>query len=99
MLPRPFVLSLATAVVVMPAASRAQTAPEPQESPAEWLEKLLDREPSRAEASRPGTADRDCPDFGDWDEAQAFYEAAGPDDPHRLDADNDGIACEALRGR
>ncbi len=39
-------------------------------------------------------ADRDCGDFATWEEAQAFYEAAGPGDPHRLDGDMDGIACE-----
>lgn len=44
-----------------------------------------------------GGGDRDCSDFSSWNEAQAFYEANGPGDPHRLDADNDGIACEALR--
>ena len=42
--------------------------------------------------------DRDCKDFSSWDEAQAFFLAAGGpgQDPHRLDADQDGIACEAL---
>jgi len=28
--------------------------------------------------------DRDCSDFSTWREAQAFFEAAGPGDPHRL---------------
>jgi len=42
-------------------------------------------------------ADRDCSDFNSWREAQSFYEANRPGDPHRLDADNDGIACESLR--
>ena len=41
--------------------------------------------------------DRDCRDFRTWQEAQSFYEAAGPGDPHRLDGDRDGIACEGLR--
>lgn len=40
--------------------------------------------------------DMDCSDFRSWAEAQEFYERSGPGDPHRLDADNDGIACEAL---
>lgn len=40
--------------------------------------------------------DLDCSDFSSWREAQDFYEANGPGDPHRLDADNDGIACERL---
>ena len=44
--------------------------------------------------------DRDCGDFATWQEAQAFYEAAGgpAKDPHRLDGDRDGIACESLPG-
>ena len=44
-------------------------------------------------------ADRDYADFGSWTEAQAFYESeGGPErDGHRLDADRDGVACEALR--
>ncbi len=42
--------------------------------------------------------DRDCSDFRTHAEAQAFFEAAGgPErDPHRLDSDGDGIACESL---
>lgn len=42
--------------------------------------------------------DRDCGGFDTHEEAQAFFIAAGgPDrDPHRLDGDNDGIACESL---
>lgn len=38
-------------------------------------------------------SDRDCSDFSTQAEAQAFFEAAGTGDPHRLDADNDGVAC------
>jgi micrococcal nuclease len=41
--------------------------------------------------------DRDCGDFDTQAEAQAFYEAAGAGDPHRLDGgDNDGRVCERL---
>ena len=40
--------------------------------------------------------DYDCGDFNTHDEAQRFFERAGPGDPHRLDRDNDGIACETL---
>lgn len=43
--------------------------------------------------------DRNCSDFATWREAQAFFEAAGPGDPHRLDGDGDGIACQSLRRR
>jgi micrococcal nuclease len=46
----------------------------------------------------PNGPDRDCPDFATQAEAQAFFIAAGGParDPHRLDGDHDGIACEAL---
>ncbi len=42
--------------------------------------------------------DRDCGDFATHREAQAFFVAAGgpAGDPHRLDANHDGIACESL---
>ena len=48
----------------------------------------------------PDGPDRNCPDFDTQQEAQAFYEAAGgPDsDPHRLDGNGDGVACESLPG-
>ena len=44
-------------------------------------------------------ADKDCSDFKTWRQAQKFYKRhGGPQrDPHRLDADRDGIACEDLR--
>lgn len=46
----------------------------------------------------PNGPDRDCSDFDTQKEAQAFYEAAGgpKKDPHRLDPDKDGVACESL---
>lgn len=37
-----------------------------------------------------------CSDFRTQADAQAFFLLSGPSDPHRLDADNDGIACEHL---
>lgn len=40
--------------------------------------------------------DMNCSDFRSWREAQDFYERSGPGDPHGLDRDNDGIACESL---
>ena len=45
--------------------------------------------------------DRDCADFSTWSAAQSFYrEQGGPDsDPHHLDNNRDGIACEGLRAR
>jgi Excalibur calcium-binding domain len=41
--------------------------------------------------------DRDCSDFKTHRQAQRFFERHHPRrDPHRLDADHDGIACESL---
>ena len=37
--------------------------------------------------------DRDCPDFASQAEAQAAFDAV-PGDPERLDANDNGIACE-----
>ena len=44
--------------------------------------------------------DRNCSDFGTWREAQDFFEAEGgpAEDPHGLDRDGDGVACESLPG-
>ena len=44
----------------------------------------------------PGFVDRDCADFATQAKAQMFFERkGGPDaDPHLLDPDHDGIACE-----
>ncbi|MCY4522416.1 MAG: excalibur calcium-binding domain-containing protein [Caldilineaceae bacterium] len=44
--------------------------------------------------------DRNCGAFRTWDEARAFFEAAGGParDPHNLDGDNDGVPYESLRG-
>lgn len=44
-------------------------------------------------------ADKDCSDFRSWRAAQNFYKKHGGPrrDPHRLDGDDDGIACESLR--
>jgi micrococcal nuclease len=46
----------------------------------------------------PNGPDRDCSDFASQEAAQAFFEAAGGPqrDPHRLDRDRDGKACEDL---
>lgn len=54
--------------------------------------------PSSSLAYDPFGPDRDCGDFSTQAEAQAFYEAAGGpvSDPHRLDSEGDGVACESL---
>ena len=42
-------------------------------------------------------ADRDCGDFKSRRQAQRFFKRNGgpQQDPHNLDADNDGKACES----
>lgn len=49
-----------------------------------------------APSADPGFEDRDCVDFATQAKAQRFFERqGGPDtDPHLLDPDHDGIACE-----
>jgi endonuclease YncB( thermonuclease family) len=49
-----------------------------------------------AQVTAAKTADRDCSDFSTQQQAQQFFENAGPGDPHNLDADGDGKACEDL---
>jgi len=46
----------------------------------------------------PTVIDRDCSDFSTHAQAQAFFMAnGGPlSDPHNLDRDGDGVACETL---
>ena len=45
--------------------------------------------------------DRDCGDFPTQRKAQRFFRRQGGprEDPHGLDGDNDGIACESLPRR
>jgi len=46
-----------------------------------------------------GHSDVDCPDFQTHAQAQSFFVGTGgsrTNDPYRLDADHDGIACESL---
>lgn len=48
-------------------------------------------------SSSPARADKDCSDFANQQEAQQFFETHNPgEDPHYLDADDDGKACETL---
>lgn len=51
-------------------------------------------------SSSKSTDSRNCSDFDTWSEAQSFYESEGgpASDPHRLDRDGDGIACQSLPG-
>ena len=70
-----------------------QTGPEGESEP-------LQSEPEAAPQKTDTFDDRNCGDFETWQEAQDFFlSQGGPDaDPHRLDGNNDGIACESLPG-
>jgi hypothetical protein len=50
-----------------------------------------------ASSSPPASADMDCSDFSSQGVAQAAL-VADPSDPHGLDEDGDGTACETLAG-
>ncbi len=55
----------------------------------------------RDRTSGPGETsaeDRDCSDFDTQPEAQRFFKRHQPGDPHNLDGDGDGEACESLPG-
>ena len=70
---------------------RGVTAPAAEATPAP----MLSPEPA---VSLPAcvSSDCNCSDLSSWDEAQAVLESA-PGDPHGLDGDGDGVACESLR--
>ncbi len=48
-----------------------------------------------APAPASAVIDRDCGDFASQAAAQNFFLNAGGGDPHRLDDDGDGVACES----
>jgi endonuclease YncB( thermonuclease family) len=52
----------------------------------------------RSRSSGTPSNDMDCSDFDTQPEAQAFFEAHRPGDPHGLDGNSDGVACESLPG-
>ncbi len=64
-------------------------------APWEWRDRQSDSSSGPGETS---TQDRDCSDFDTQPGAQRFYEANKPGDPHGLDGNNDGEACESLPG-
>ena len=54
--------------------------------------------PTAMAAPSSSSADKDCSDFRTQKQAQRFFQSHNPSqDPHRLDRDGDGIACESLR--
>lgn len=76
----------------------SETAKEPQTSrfdTSNTIERDTDYSTTRTNLSS-GGADKDCGDFSTHAEAQAFMDSHGPGDPHGLDRDGDGDACETL---
>ena len=70
--------------------------PDPPENPDPPAPPDPPEDPDPPSPVPPGE-DVDCSDFDTQPEAQAFFEANDPEnDPHQLDADGDGIACESL---
>lgn len=70
--------------------------PSPTPSPAPELSLVPPPAPEPPPCAREGDGDCNCSDFATQAEAQAFYERYLPGDPHQLDIDHDGIACEKL---
>jgi micrococcal nuclease len=54
------------------------------------------KQPVKKQVVDTSGGDKDCGNFSTHAQAQAFFEAAGAGDPHRLDRDGDGLACENL---
>lgn len=90
--------------VIVTATSDGEYAVNAQPSGPQLAEPAAPTQPEESELSAtsslaydPAGPDRDCGDFATQAEAQAFFEAAGgpQEDPHRLDGEGDGIACES----
>ena len=75
----------------------AQVAPAVALTPAPSPTPLPSAQPESADEE---AVDRNCSDFADWEEAQAFFlSEGGPEaDSHLLDGDGDGVACQSLPG-
>ena len=77
-----------------PVQSPPETPPEPPQSETPFVTKVeAEQAPDLPSAPSLPKGDLDCRDFTTQAEAQAYLL---PGDPHRLDGNNDGEACEAL---
>lgn len=74
--------------------------PPPAPSPSPTPTPTATASPTPTPTGTPSTDLRDCSDFETWEEAQAFFEAEGgpAQDPHGLDQNGNGVACEDLPG-
>ncbi len=79
-----------------PAAGAPAAAPTP--TPAPSPSPTPSPTPELPACALQGDRDCNCADFATQAEAQTFYERFPPGDPHRMDIDLDGIACEKLLG-
>ena len=93
-------LPVADNTPVCPTATDTPTPPtsSPTPTPTNTLAPPPTPTPSGCGPHDPHGPDLDCKDFSTQREAQACFIAAGgpEDDPHGLDGDNDGLACESL---
>lgn len=86
----------------VPTARPTESTPVPQATPQTTREPPATSQERDSETANdegipplPADGDYDCDDFETQEQAQRVYERA-TSDPHDLDRDNDGIACEAL---
>jgi hypothetical protein len=89
-------------VITLPSVTPSpEVSPSPPSAPSPTSMSSVPPTPTRGLRYDPNGPDRDCADFDTQEEAQEFFLAAGgPErDPHGLDGDNDGIACEKLPPR
>ncbi|WP_348236232.1 thermonuclease family protein [Leptolyngbya subtilissima] len=77
---------------------RGEASPTPTNPPPAVVPVPVNPSPTADSANAPAcvSSDCDCGDFTTWEQAQAVLNASSGD-PHRLDGDDDGVACESLR--
>lgn len=83
-------------VVESPVAEPVVETPAPVETPTPVEQPMPVETPAAPRPGDPGFVDRNCTDFTTQAAAQAFFNSQLPGDPHRLDADGNGLACESL---
>lgn len=91
---------LASEALATPQAESASATPKPTTKPAATKKP---GKSGKAKFYKPkgwdGYSDVDCSDFKTHKQAQSFFKGTGgskSNDPHGLDAEHDGIACELL---
>jgi hypothetical protein len=94
-------LILIFSILLLPAFSAAAVKDKDSKSSKQKAktEQLVKSKAPKKEVKKSIKKNYNCSDFVSQKDAQVFYlEQGGPKkDPHRLDADKDGVACETLR--